>query len=520
MLNHRSALWYTALLIAWSADLLFWDKAPGISFPLFLTLALGGLILLGLREGKPPHPRSRWLAAVALAFAWLTFLRQEPFTRGLSFLAAVGLAGLFTLSFRGGRWLQYNLGDYVVGGLKQFFYTLGLPLQLLSSSGEGKQKPKSSRSWLPYLRGVILALPVLAALGALLGAADPLYQDWLTGLLDFLDLERFPEYLLRGALIGIWTFLLAGLFLAALLKSDEEQLVGESESWPPQLVGITEAAVVLGGVNALFFSFLFFQFKYFFGGEENISRSGYTYAEYARRGFGELLAVAFFTLALFLILSAVTRRETSRSQKVFSGMTVVLTASIGIILYSSLQRLGLYEAAYGFSRLRTYAHLCMLWIGFLFLGLLVLEITGRWGYFTTACLASVLGFILTLSAVNVDGLITDRNLTRAADGAPLDASYLETLSHDAVPRLIEGLRKENLNPDQQEELGAVLACRAAQLGAASSAWPSFTLPPYRARRLLDSSQELWEEYTVFRMESGWGVLVGGDVRRCRRPGWD
>ena len=38
-------------------------------------------------------------------------------------------------------------------------------------------------------------------------------------------------------------------------------------------------------VNLLFLVFVWIQFVYLFGGQANISAEGYTYAEYARRGF-------------------------------------------------------------------------------------------------------------------------------------------------------------------------------------------------------------------------------------------
>ncbi len=38
MVKNRSMLWWTALLIGWSFDLLYWGKAPGISFAVQISL--------------------------------------------------------------------------------------------------------------------------------------------------------------------------------------------------------------------------------------------------------------------------------------------------------------------------------------------------------------------------------------------------------------------------------------------------------------------------------------------------
>ncbi len=41
------------------------------------------------------------------------------------------------------------------------------------------------------------------------------------------------------------------------------------------------------------------QFTYLFGGTDNINVEGFTYSEYAVRGFFELVAVAVISLILF-----------------------------------------------------------------------------------------------------------------------------------------------------------------------------------------------------------------------------
>ena len=533
MLKNSPFLWYTALFTAWSIDFLFWGKIPGVSFLIFILIGLTALFTLGRRENKPPDRLSWGLAGAVLVFAVLTILREEPFTRVLNHLAALGLSALLLLTFRNGLWPRYAAGDYLLGGLRLLVDAVGQPIQSImkaqqedsaETAGEEQQGQDQRTAWkralLPVLRGLVLTVPVLAVLGALLSAADPIFAEWFQQIVEVFRLEKLPEYLVRGVLIALWTFLLAGLYLHALLVSPEGEVVSSKDKWPPKLLGITESAIILGGVNALFLAFVFIQFKYFFGGEKNISLQGYTYAEYARRGFGELLGAAFFTLFLFLILSSITRRESRRSMVTFTGLTASLTAFLGVILVSSLQRLALYEAAYGFTRLRTYSHLCILWIGILFFGLLILEITHRWEHFTLAAVLAVLGFMLTMTVLNVDGLIADRNLGRAVEGEPLDVGYLSTLSADAVPRLIQAADQPGLSAKQRKQLRAELACRAVTLENQTRPWQSYTVPPHRAERLLENSRELWDDFRVYRTLSGWSVLVDGESQSCRKPGWD
>ena len=108
----------------------------------------------------------------------------------------------------------------------------------------------------------------------------------------------------------------------------------------PAFLGFTEGAVILGAVVVLFALFAVVQFQYFFGGQANISVQGYTFAEYARRGFGELVTVAFFSLLLFLGLSAVTKRNDETQRWVFTGMGVGMVALVGVMLVFGFPEVG------------------------------------------------------------------------------------------------------------------------------------------------------------------------------------
>jgi hypothetical protein len=52
-LQHKSRLLWSVILIAWIFDLLFWKKAPGISFLIMVIITLVGGLLISL-GGNPP----------------------------------------------------------------------------------------------------------------------------------------------------------------------------------------------------------------------------------------------------------------------------------------------------------------------------------------------------------------------------------------------------------------------------------------------------------------------------------
>ena len=217
--------------------------------------------------------------------------------------------------------------------------------------------------------------------------------------------------------ILVFAYAIAGTFLHAAQKS--EDAVEEKPSFTPFL-GFTESTIVLGSVVILFAAFVAIQFQYFFGGQANITIEGYTYSEYARKGFGELVAVAFFSLLLLLGLGAITRRESDIQRRAFSGTGVGLVGLVMVMLVSAFQRLVLYETAYGFSRLRTYTHVFMIWLALLLVAVVVLEILRRERAIGFAMVLASLGFVVSLGVLNVDAFIVTQNIQREVNGTGAD----------------------------------------------------------------------------------------------------
>ena len=105
-------------------------------------------------------------------------------------------------------------------------------------------------------------------------------------------------------------------------------------------------------------------------------------------------------------------------------MGAALVGLVSVILISALKRLLLYENAYGFTRLRTYTHVAIYWMGLLFVVFLVLLITGHLRRFALAGALCAVGFVATLNLLNVDAFITTRNTTRLAETVDDLAGYL------------------------------------------------------------------------------------------------
>jgi len=532
LIKHASRISLAALLLAWAFDLLFWQQNPGINFPIIvLAVVAAGLALLS-GEGHRPARLSLILIAPALFFAAVVAFRREPFTVAAAVLLTVVLLACLALTLRSGNWVRFNLADWVAGGFGLLTGMLSGGITLFQARKKDlpvverdviNPPAVSGRSVVKRLLvGLLLAVPVLFVLASLLAEADPAFSHLLHDLLRFLDLDHLAEYMVRAAYIAALGYLLSGVYLYSFQKSDRPAQADAGKTWVKPFLGWIEALVVLVLVDALFALFLGVQVRYFFGGQSNITVEGYTYAEYARRGFNEMFWVVFLSLLLFLCLGTVTRRENAAQRRLFSMSSVLLTGLVMVILISAFQRLVLYETAYGFTRIRTCTHVFMLWVGVLLLAAAVLELAQRQHAFAAALIIVAIGFGLSLSLLNVDGFITSKNIARAVNGEELDAAYLISLSDDAVPVMSEYFTGNALQPSLREDLGGVLACRLyLQEQHASAGWRSFHFSSSRSAAILEQMKPGIEKYLLPGLENQMPeVKLNGAAAPCDTPSWD
>jgi hypothetical protein len=506
MKTKPNKLWICVFALGWLFDYLFWKNKPGVNFAVFVTAVLAAAFYLLLSDGLRPNRHSLILLPLFGFFAAVTFIRAEPMTTFLAYTFTLLVMTMLAVTYLGGRWLQYTLLDYLGKFLNLVGSMVALPITFMTGihreqAGAGIQ-PAKTNIW-PVVRGIVIALPVVAIFASLLASADVVFGRHLEDLINWFRLDNLPELIFRFVYIIVIGYGLAGVVLHAAALSTDEKLPSEGKPLIPPFLGYVEAAIVLGSVVALFTAFVVIQFQYFFGGSMNIHIDGYTYAEYARRGFGELVTAAFFALIMLLTLSGITKRETKIQRSIFSGLGVALVALLLVMLFSAFKRLGLYEEVYGFSRLRTYTHVFLIWIGLLLIVTIALEVLRMERMFTLAMLVASFGFVISLPVLNVDAFIVRQNIQReihaqAGANVDLDAQYFLDLSDDAVPTLVAAYKDSSLQDSVREKVGASLACMRYYRGLEPSelSWQSFHFSRINADKALALINKDLKKYKI------------------------
>ena len=507
----RKQLLLTSLFLGIAFDIFFWKKAPGISFAVFIILCLAAGYLLLRSQNLHPARRSLSLLVPIVFFSVMTFIRREPFTLFLNYALTIFSTAVLVMTYLSGLWASYSLSDYAANLFHLLGSMLTLPWTQITNT-DSQQKTSIERRhknnvW-PIVRGSLLAIPVLLVFAALFSSADLVFAQRLNDLLTNLNLEKLTEYIFRGAYILIIAYSLVGIIKHAESRSQDEKLIGIDKPIMAPFLGFTETSIILGSVLLLFSAFVIIQFQYFFFGQANVTLAGFTYSEYARRGFGELVAVAVFSLILLQSLSAITKRDTNRKKKIFSGLVIGLVMLVIVILVSSFQRLFLYESAYGFSRLRTYSHVFMIWLGILLVAVVTIEVFKHQRAFANIALLALMGFTASLNLLNVDVFIANQNINRAVLGRELDVSYLSTLTSDAVPTLVKMYSSSSLPSRTKDGIGADLVCYKISEEADASQtpfWQSFHFSGWNAARQLDKVRENLKSYQV--QDDAWPIMI-------------
>jgi hypothetical protein len=286
---------------------------------------------------------------------------------------------------------------------------------------------------LGLVRGALLGAPLVLVVGLLLGSADPVFASLFHLPRDIGDL------VLHLVLLGFGGWAASGLLRLASGDPFGNPTPTATDRRP---VGDVEAATILGGLVAVFAAFTVSQIVTLVGGADYVRRTAnLSYAEYARNGFFQLLAVAAITLGVLLALRATVRTPTSTRFVALSEIAVVLTL---VLVAGAVRRLGLYEQAYGLTLLRLWSLVFALWLGGVFV-LLGVSLSGTVrtsrAWFVPAAMALGLAGLLILNVANPEALIVRRNIDRFAAADKVDVDQLLELSDDAVPALLDALSR-------------------------------------------------------------------------------
>jgi Domain of unknown function (DUF4173) len=452
-----------ALLLGLLGDGLFYGWHFGLSWGLWVSAVVLALVVASRVTKQPLEGQGRWLLGVGVVFAFFAAWRASEALQMLNFLATLLTIGLAAAATRQGQLVTARVVGIALSWLHAGIgaATDVLGLIFIDMPWNTLPKPRSSEKTAAIFRGVLFAVPVLIVFGALFASADAVFGKLLGNLTS---LQFNAEGLIQhGIVIGFFAWIVGG-FLRRALKP---QTILETQSAGTLVLPATEMTVVLGLVSALFAAFVLVQIGYFFGGSNQISVTGLTYSEYARKGFFELVWVATLALPMLLVMHSLIPEARVAQQKTFRVLASILVGLIAIVMVSAVQRMRLYVLEYGLTELRLYPTVFMLWLAIVFGWFVWVLYRNHRDQFAFGALASAMAILIGLNAINPDAVIVKYNAIRSSQNnevkleesggllaarrsarvqKTLDTDYALTLSADAVPALLEVIAERKADP--------------------------------------------------------------------------
>ena len=418
-----------ALIYAVIYAVCMFKNNSGLSF-LFYILATVGFIgfclrRLDIRLGK----ENAFYVASMLLLAISTFCTDDGriifFNKLGIFLLTISM--LLGIMHNTGQW---NLGKYLVSILQVVCMAIGQigkPFKDAAWYCKNKINKKNSR-YLYLLLGVVITIPLFVVVFALLTSADAVFRNAAVEMLNNLN---FGNVFLFVWMV-LFMFLASYGILVYLCKKEIKEEVEDTRKWEP-LIAIPVASIL----SALYMVFSVIQIMYLFVGNMQLPE-GYTYAEYAREGFFQLLAVSILNLVLVLV-----GLYYFRPSKVLKGVLVIMSLCTFVMIASSAMRMIIYIQYYYLTFLR----ILVLWtlevLAVIFVGVIIYIVKDKFPLFKYSIIVFTCFYIALsfshpdywIAKVNVESMKPERSEFFQGEAYD-DYRYLSGLSADASSVLV------------------------------------------------------------------------------------
>ncbi len=271
--------------------------------------------------------------------------------------------------------------------------------------------------------GLCIAVPFLAIVLALLSSADAVFSTVIKDVIGI-------KFHFGKCIVSLLVTILIAFFSYAGIRFHVNQKISNKVA-DMRSIESTIGNTILSLVSVVYVLFSGIQILYLFLGN-GVLPKGYSYAEYAREGFFQLLAVCILNVGLVLFCLGLFKES-----KLMKLLLTVISLCTYVMLASSAFRMCMYIRQYHLTFLRIFVLWFLGMLAFALLGLIVSIYSRKFRlsrYLVVVCCACYILF----SFSRPDYWIARHNIAAIpAATEEVDLDYLATLSSDAAPILAE-----------------------------------------------------------------------------------
>jgi len=307
-------------------------------------------------------------------------------------------------------------------------------------------KSKSSKKIANVIIGLCIAFPITLVVSVLLVNADKMFEN-ITASLFSTAFDNFFEFVFMF-LLGLPFALYAFGMLYSNKKNKHFQTFSDencekiSKSFKVMQSSILYISVT--PICILYAIFFFAQTAYFLSAFKSFLPDGLTYAQYARKGFFELCAIAVINLIVIALMNLLCKEKGEKAPKGLKVYTIIISIFTIMLIITAISKMVMYIQNYGLTLLRVYTSWFMLLLAIVFV---LSVIKAIWHKFNLArgCVLAFIVMLAILAFSNVDGIIAKHNVNSYQNGitSEIDISMMYQLSDSAVEYVLPLIDSED-----------------------------------------------------------------------------
>ncbi|MBZ9688773.1 DUF4173 domain-containing protein [Clostridium estertheticum] len=480
-MNEKMLTIVIALILSIIYEIFFTGKQAGISIPIFYVMFMG--FFLWSVRGKVWFKKSIGFGLIipTLLIALNYSIHSNyvlNFFNGIMILVLTAVSTVL-IRYENIKWDNIYIIKRVFSRTsKSIAENAYKPFIFIKGNITRKNKKELSSTNKNILRGVIISIPLLIVILVLLTSADMVFKSYVSNFsigFENISLGKIINHLM---VIIIAFIIIFSYIWSFKYTCDEGENTRKDIQWEPVTI-----LTIIFMINIVYLLFSIVQFSYLYGGGNNFIPQEFTYSEYARKGFFELVAVTIINFTILLTSMKFIKKDNKTINNVSNIFLTILVAFTFNMLFSAHYKMSLYEQTYGFTYLRIFVHIFMLMLFMLF----IVALIGIWKRnmpLNKAIIVIGLSMFILVNYINVDKIIASKNIDIYYETQKIDVQYLRSLSYDVIPEILK--LKDDSNPEVAKEVNNYLEDVKKDLSQGYF-WYEFNYSKYRAMKIIDQN---------------------------------
>ena len=329
--------------------------------------------------------------------------------------------------------------------------------------------------------GILMALPVLAAVIPLLASSDAAF-------------ENLVKTAFKNIGTGIGKIIIAAVIAFLLIVYAVSNKYSAQAAKAPSVSRRLNPAVsvsFLSVISCVYLVFLFSQLAYFFSAFSGVLPQGYTYSasEFARRGFYEMAAVCIINTALLSAVAVLTKKSPQKVLRAVKALSLFIMLFSALLLAISAAKMGLNISIFGLTKNRLFVCLLMAAFGVVLIFFAIHLLAPKVPYMQPVIIICSAIFI-AFAYFNSDNAIVKYNIAKYESGAisSIDGYYLSNLKGAFVSDFAE-IEKSGNN-------SAANGARSAIIGRICDCCPEFFGGGFAVNNDIEYKKSDFREYNL------------------------